>query len=236
MALAIDATSNSGDLTSVSSATWSHTCTGSNLILIVGANSRGVKSDTNTTVTGVTYNGVALTKIRADQIDGSSAPDTFRGRSELWYLIAPATGAHNVVVTLTGTVTATGCGAVSFTGAIQGAGAIDAHNGATANTDTTPSVNVTVVASNCYLIDTIYSRSDTLAKDASQTTIMAIASNGGGDDSAMTYKVSPGTGAQTMAWTSGAEDSALSAVSIAPLVSSTSVKDLIGGGFIPFAR
>lgn len=227
MAIAVDAVSNSGDLTSVSSATWSHTTSGSNRILVVGANARGVKSDTNTTVTGVTYNGVALTKIRGDTSDSG---DTFRGRSELWYLIAPATGAHNVVVTYTGTVTATGCGAISLTGVIQGTGAIDAHNGATATTDTTPSVNVTVVASNCYLIDTIYSRSDTLAKDASQTTIMAIASNGGGDDSAMTYKVSPGTGSQTMAWTSGAEESALSAVSIAPLVTSVTVKSLASLG------
>lgn len=213
MSLAVDAISNSGDLTSVSSATWSHTCAGSNLILVVGANARGQKSNTNTTVTGVTYNGVALTKIRGDTSDSG---DTFRGRSELWYLIAPATGTHSIVVTYTGSVEATGCGAVSFTGAMQSAGAIDSHNGAVANTDTTPSVAVTVVAENCYLVDTIYSRSDTLVKDASQTTIMAIASNGGGDDSAMTYKVSPGTGVQVMAWTSGAEESALSAVAIAP--------------------
>lgn len=222
MAIAIDTVSNSGDLTSVSSATWAHTCTGSNLILVVGVNNRGVNSNTNTTVTGITYNGVALTKIRADQAESG---DTYRGRSELWYLINPTTGSSlNIVATFTGSVVATGCGAISLTGVIQGTGAIDAHNGFTGTTDTTPSVNVTVVANNCWLIDTIYSRSNTLAKDASQTTIMAIASNGGGDDSGMTYKVSPGTGAQTMAWTSGAEESSLCAVSIAPLVAGTTTR------------
>lgn len=216
MALAFDAASNSGDLLAASSATWSHTCTGSNRILVVGVNARGLIADTNTTVTGVTYNGVALTKIRHDQIDSG---DTMRGRSELWYLIAPDTGANNVIVTFTGATVATVCGAVSFTGAIQGTGAIDANNGFTAQTNTAPTVSVTVVSANCYLVDTIYSRSDTLAKDASQTTIFAVGANAGGDDAAMTYKVSPGTGAQTMAWTSGAEESTLSAVSIAPLVS-----------------
>jgi hypothetical protein len=72
------------------------------------------------TVTGVTYNGVALTKAVSkghDLIGGTP------GHSETsqWWLLAPATGSHNVVVTVTnhlggsnvGTILA---GAVSFVG------------------------------------------------------------------------------------------------------------------------
>ena len=46
----------SGPSTSATSLTWSHTCAGANRILFVGFLSNG-------TVTGVTYNGVAMTQV-----------------------------------------------------------------------------------------------------------------------------------------------------------------------------
>lgn len=230
MAIAVDATSSSGEVTAVSSDTWSHTCSGSNRFLVTGVNARGVKSNTNTTVTGVTYNSVALTKIRHDSVDGLDVGDTYRGRTELWYLVSPATGANNVTVTWTGSIDIACSGAISLTGAIQSSSAIDSNNGQSANTDTTPSTTLTVVNSGCYLVDSIYSRATPpLTKDASQTLVFNTDVNGGGDSTGMSYKASGGTGSQTMQWTSGAEESTLSAVAIAPLITSA-VKTLAAMG------
>lgn len=65
-------------------------------------------------VSGVTYNGVAMTK--AIEL----ADPTFTNvLSSLWYLKMPATGTNNVVITFSGTVNRFGVGAVSFTGVDQ---------------------------------------------------------------------------------------------------------------------
>jgi len=88
MALAHDADSSSSG-SAVSTLAWPHVCTGAELLLVVGANTFPATS----TVTGITYNGVALTKIDAQNA-------SLWCRSELWYLVAPASGSHDIVVTL----------------------------------------------------------------------------------------------------------------------------------------
>jgi hypothetical protein len=93
----------------VPSKTYSHTCTGTELILVVMVwTSFGAK-----TVTGITYNGVALTEIGTDVDDA-----TGNRHLAVWYLVGPATGAHNIVITLntTGNVSAI---SASYTGASQ---------------------------------------------------------------------------------------------------------------------
>ncbi|MFL5304729.1 MAG: hypothetical protein ACJ8F1_05925, partial [Polyangia bacterium] len=60
--------------------------------------------------TTVTYNGVALT------FAGASTNGTVR--SEIWYLVAPASGTHNVVVTAPN-ATAVTATSMSFTGVNQ---------------------------------------------------------------------------------------------------------------------
>ena len=93
MAIAFDAAARTDAGANQTTATVSHTCTGSDRILFVQA----ISNDDGDTVTGVTYNGVAMTKI------GSSVGVPPAGSSSnflsMWYLIAPATGANNVVVT-----------------------------------------------------------------------------------------------------------------------------------------
>jgi len=75
-------------------------------------------------------------------------------RVEIWRLIAPATGAHNVVVTLSAAARFVG-GAASFTGVSQTATlAFGSYFSATGNT-TTPTVNVTGVAQAQLVVDTI---------------------------------------------------------------------------------
>ncbi len=99
-AVAVDASSStSGDAASF---TWSHTCSGTQRLLVVGVSSRDP-------VSSVTYNGQGLTLLRRDTNGGWAI-------TELWYLVAPPTGTHNVVVTMSAGED-TVCGAISFTGA-----------------------------------------------------------------------------------------------------------------------
>jgi hypothetical protein len=93
----LDATeaANTGFVTNTS-LTWAHTTTtNSNRVLLVGVT---IQSNSST-VSSVTYNGASLTKL-----DAGSCPNSEFTPScevELWYLIAPATGTHNVVVSVT---------------------------------------------------------------------------------------------------------------------------------------
>lgn len=116
------------------SVTWSHTCTGTNRAIRVG-----VSNAFNTSPTGVTYAGVALTLITgASQnlpVDDDNA--TF------WASVGfePASGANNVVVTFAASTFDILCGAHSVTGA-DTSNCVAASNKAT-GTSTTPSVTIT---------------------------------------------------------------------------------------------
>lgn len=75
--------------------TFSHTTSGTNRGLVVFVGSYEDGSD-DTRVTGITYNGVALT-LGLKNFQGTSGFDCL----EVWYLNAePASGAHDVVVTV----------------------------------------------------------------------------------------------------------------------------------------
>lgn len=104
MAIAFDAKSKKGF--DASSTTLSHTCTGSNRLLVVA-----FTIDGSDTISGTpTYAGVNMTQLV------TVAPGNFR--IYLYYLIAPATGANNISVTLSGSVDA-GIMATSYTGVAQ---------------------------------------------------------------------------------------------------------------------
>lgn len=109
--IAFDAASNSGSIAVNigSTITWNHTCTGSNRFLVVDV---GVLS-AGQSVTGITYNGVALSLIQA------KATVTALGDVETWGLVAPATGSNSIVVTLSGSGLLSAGEAVSYTGVHQ---------------------------------------------------------------------------------------------------------------------
>lgn len=109
MAIAYDAGST-GFTGAGTSFTFSHTCTGSGLRLMVGVTA----NKTTDIVTGVTYNGVALTRVAAVQ----AATTNFW--CYVYTLYAPATGAHDVGVNFTGTeaVFATADSYTGFTGGL----------------------------------------------------------------------------------------------------------------------
>ncbi|MEZ0209181.1 MAG: beta strand repeat-containing protein, partial [Candidatus Paceibacterota bacterium] len=77
--------------------TWSHTVTssGSDRILIV---TTAYRTTSTTTVTGVTYNGVAMTGLATSSSNGWSNSYA----NKIWYLLNPATGANTVSATITG--------------------------------------------------------------------------------------------------------------------------------------
>lgn len=89
-----------------STLTFSHTVgTQDDMILLVAVRTTGV-----VTISSVTYNGVALTFL-----NGASNV----ARLEFWYLIAPPTGANNVVITTNIAATSIQGGASSYYGVDQ---------------------------------------------------------------------------------------------------------------------
>lgn len=111
MAIAFDAATTDGTAsgTPQTARTFAHTCTGSNRLLVVAVCND--EDGSAVTVSSVTYNGVGLTE--RITVARSNAQ-----RASLWYLTAPATGANNVVVTISASQEFVAA-AVSFTGVHQ---------------------------------------------------------------------------------------------------------------------
>lgn len=198
MAIAHDADSNASgsDNTAVTSLTWSHTCTGSDLVLLVILTMKDT-TDTDRVLTGITYNGVAMTQlVRQDQ---STRNDT----CELWGLIAPDTGAHNIVASLSGgSCSQVSGGAVSLTGCDQTA-PFEVTAGLNVENDSTPDITITPLTANAWVVDGfIYTTlTGTPVVDASQTQVFmygvpALTYNG------MSYKGPVSASLQTMTWNS----------------------------------
>lgn len=116
-------------------ATWSHTCTGSNGILIVFAFSSALDP------TAISYNSVGLTKF------GSLT--TVYGTISIWYLFSPPTGL-SYTVSVTGFNTKSVLFSTSYNGVLQ-SGFPDSSN-KLANQVSPSAISTTVVASSCWLI------------------------------------------------------------------------------------
>ena len=127
---------SSGQVDNASTITLSHTvgATGQYRLLIVNVSAF---DGTDRIPTGVTYDGVAMVKV-ADQTQGSNA-------ASMWYLVAPSTGADDIVATFAGTVDSINMGGISFTGVDQTTPLGTAAKAASAGSDA-PTVTVTTVA------------------------------------------------------------------------------------------
>ena len=91
MAIAFDAVTGY-TLSGTTSDTFAHTVTGANTILWVCAQTGSAGTPA---ISGVTYNGVSMTAAASSGVQtGSNANQ----RIFLYYLVGPATGAHNVVI------------------------------------------------------------------------------------------------------------------------------------------
>lgn len=137
MAISYDTGVNATIANPGSSLTWSHTCTGSERILFVSA------TINRSSITGITYGGVSMTAIGSPTLGG----DGFY--NYLYYLVAPATGANNVVITPGSSVLILGS-SVSYTGAAQ-TGQPDGSNSQT-GTNSSMTTSITTTADNCWAV------------------------------------------------------------------------------------
>lgn len=210
MAIAFDSYSEGAAAGSV--CTVSHTCAGSNLILIVSARA----SPSTNTVTGVTYNGVAMTQIATITVDAND-------KEYLFYLLNPSTGTHDIVATQTGSNSVVT--AASYTGAKQ-SGQPD-NSGTNSGSGTTMTQTLTPVASNCWMV-TFFDSTVSVVTQSTNTTLR------GGSPSTFSKTLGDtnGTisGATSMSATHSSGAWGTVGVTIAPAVASgpTTVKILNG--------
>lgn len=206
MAIAVDSSVSGLSATPGSSLTWSHTCTGSNRILFVGAVTN--EADNTDYVTGVTYNGVAMTRVDSFRSQG-------QGGTVMYMLVNPASGANNVVVSLSASKNIYGA-STSYTGALQ-TGQPDSNNGNASDPVTTLTVNTTVVLANSWLVSVAGRKagsSDTIAASTNTTSrtvnsYVAIGDSNGGQ----------AAGARGQTWTlSGSNGLAVINVSFSPVL------------------
>jgi hypothetical protein len=125
----------------VNVSSWSHTCSGSQRLLVV------FTDGPSGAVTGVTFNGVALTNIASATIANAVTGRTLQA----WYLINPASGAHTVA--LSGPLTTNYIGiSQSYTGCNQTSQPDAVHATGNSGTATSRTETVTTVADNSWLV------------------------------------------------------------------------------------
>lgn len=197
--IAFDAAADKGF--AASPVTWSHTCTGSSLILFIGIFAGG------DVVTAVTYNSVAATQIAKLNLSGA-------GELYLYYLLAPSTGSNTVSVTLSsGTAAGTSS---SYTSAKQ-SGVPDASGSKTQSAGPTSIANsITVVGSNAWAVTVGGSGTGITPTAGSNVTSRAGNGMAIGDSNGI---ASPGSYSQT--WNvNGGADSGIIQASFLPVPSS----------------
>jgi len=157
MAITVDAQVFSSSDASDTTLTFAHTCSGSNRLLVVT-----VPESRSQTAT-VTYNGVAMTSAVAQSNSTTWA--------RIFYLIAPATGSNNVVITYSSALTFRQAGAISFNGVDQTSplGATNAIFGTIQN----KSIGITTTEDNSVLVDSLAVNSSNQTPTAGQTLIGA---------------------------------------------------------------
>ena len=137
MAIAYD-TFTAGGHNNGTTRTYSHTCTGDDRILFVHA----YKNSDADTISGATYNGVAMTLIATGSNNSSR-------RHYLFVLAGAASGANNVVIT-SSISTQLGGTSTSYTGAASSGQPDDSD---TLLTTATPvNMSVTTTADNCWSV------------------------------------------------------------------------------------
>jgi len=147
MAISLDTSTTSASITTASSFSLTHTCTGASLLVVEFA-----QDTTNTDlVTAITYNGVSMTRVGSAGIGLAT-----RDWMGVWYLFNPAAGANSISVTTSGSVFG-GITAASYKG--TSTSALDSNNSQSATNAGTNALTIstTTVADNCWAITCTYS-------------------------------------------------------------------------------
>jgi hypothetical protein len=195
VAIAFDS-GNKGSITGASSITVSHTCTGSDLALVVFAACAN-STDFLATATA-TYNGVSMGTAR---IAFSLANLSLYA----WVLAGPATGANNVVITPSGSAYLDVFTA-SFTGVDQTTPVSAVASAGSSFIPTPQSLSISVPTGG-YAVDMFFRRTtaSSTTPDASQTRISTeLVPSGGVSTSGASYKAD----ATAMVWTHAATSGA----------------------------
>jgi len=155
MAIAFDAASHSR-ATGAAALTFAHTCSGTFRGLFVGV----IGDTTSDLVTGVTYNGVAMTQVNKVKATG--------GRwNYLYYLAGPATGANNVVISASTSMYIEG-NAASYTGVLQ-TGQPEANATGSNASAATLGVAVTTLTDNAWVVNSALGQAGTITAGGGTT-------------------------------------------------------------------
>lgn len=187
---------------------------GTNRLLHVDVETYDADGVTDCVVSGITFNAIALTK--ATSTVGISGTNNM---SESWYLIAPATGSHNVVTSVAGTCSFLTHSFIALNGAHQSSQP-DALGGGTCSTTLTTDIctaSITTATKNAWTVSAVALETcgDTNVRNASLRSDSGCYADATGD-------ASPATAA-THLWTDGAasERWVYSAVAYKPDVTDT---------------
>ena len=201
MAIALGSTAQSQ--INGTSLTYSQTCNGNNRILFTGV---GAEQGTGDTITSVTYATVPMTRIDM-QVNINT---TLNYRVYLYYLIAPATGANNIVISASGTINIHGLSS-SFTGVLQ-TGQPDSYGKASLNTANLD-VTTTVVLPNSWIFSIGHGYGIVPGAGTGLTSRQSNSNTRIGDSNGVVL-----TGSNTVRWTGvGAQDIAGIAASFSPV-------------------
>lgn len=236
MAIAFDVGGKSSVQGSGASLTFTGPTVGTltNGLVVVGVPRRGgASANSNLNITGITYNGVAMTQ--GPNVNSADSPSSNTLAVDIWYLVNPPSGAKTIVVSYSGTVNTCVAYVASFSGVDQ-TNPLDASNTSKQNASSSPNTtSVTTVTNGAWLFDVIYNKIGTsLTRGASQTLVAAESlPNGGGDTADGSYKGPIATaGSTSMSWTfSGTDDYAHAVMAIRPVVTTTT-KTQTGKGSI----
>ena len=149
MAVILDTTSSGRSETAGTTLTVSHTCTGLDRILVAYVAHRDTPNSGNDP-TGVTYNLIAMTLV-SNTADGGQVSGNW------WYLIAPTTGANDIVATWGETVDNRMIMAHSYTGALQ-SGQVNASGGRQSSNEaagTVRTVTLTQIVPSCMIVGAV---------------------------------------------------------------------------------
>jgi hypothetical protein len=217
---------SSGTVQNTNSLSFSHAIgSDSSRMLIVTVSIEN--SGSTPTVTGITYDGQALT--HAASTDITSANDV-RGRSELWYLPEadlPSAGSYNVVVTASASAEAIIAGAISLNDVAQQAP--EAINTNTNESIDAISVNITTLTDGSWLVDSVHcGEPGSYTADAGQTERYDLQGANVTSTHAASTKEVATAGATTVGETyaTGANRQAYVAAAFAPLTASSPLKTL----------
>lgn len=145
-AIAFDAKS-SGSNSNVTTLTVSHTVSGSNTILFVSVGTKD--GGGGAAVSGVTYNGVAMTNITTQNISSTYYQD-------LWYLINPSTGTNNIVASFGGvSADQAVISAASYTGVLQVSPLTSSASAQNSNTTSLSPANISTTVDNSWVVSSV---------------------------------------------------------------------------------